>query len=236
MVVKRQRDYKYLLILPAYNEEGKIGTTVKRAKEHFEHVFVADDASSDKTAEEAREAGAIVVTHDVNKGVGAGIRTGIDYAIEHDFPVCVVMGGDNQDDPAEHYKHLDAIDWGYDVVQGSRYIHEDSRDFPLFRKLTTKAFTKFFQYATWSKCTDASNGYRAFRTDVVKQMNLWRDELNRYELEPYMLIQATKRFKYYEVPVQKYYPKGVSYSKMKPFVSWWRISKPMVKEVFRLNK
>jgi len=232
----KERDYKYLLILPAYNEEGKIGTTVKRAKEHFEHVFVADDCSSDKTSEEAKEAGAYVVRHEVNKGVGAGIRTGIDYAHENGFPICVVMGGDNQDDPAEHFKLLDKLDEGFDLVQGSRYIHEDSKNFPLSRKITTKAFTKFFQWATWSNCTDASNGYRAFRTDVVKQMNLWRDDLNRYELEPYMLIQCIKHFKYGEVPVQKYYPKGHSYSKMVPFVSWWRISKPMIKEMFGLNK
>ncbi len=234
---QKSDDLKIMTILPAYNEEGKIGEMVKKTLPYCKDVVVVDDCSKDNTNIEAKEAGAVVLRHEVNKGVGAGIRTAIDYAIDNNYDVCVVMGGDCQDDPGEMHKHLAKIREGWDLVQGSRYIEEDTKDYPLFRIVTTKLFTWFFQLSTFSRaCTDASNGYRAFKVNWVRTLDLWRDDINNYELEPYMLIQAIRQKKYTEVPVKKFYPKNKSYSKMKPFVSWYRISRPLFKQYFHRKR
>ncbi len=224
---------KTITILPAYKEQGKVGKTVKSILPYCKDVVVVVRPAGDKTEKEAEEAGAKVISFPI-RGVGAAIRKGIEYAGENNYDVCVVMGSDCQDDPSEMHKHLAKINEGWDLVQGSRYIHEDSKSYPLFRKITTKIFTKTFQLATFSRaCTDASNGFRAFKTSWAKTLDLWRDELNDYELEPYMLIQAVKQGKYTEVPVKKYYPEGQSYTKMTPFISWYRICKPMFREIVR---
>ena len=69
------------VILPALNEAGKIGRAVTRIpKDVVDSVVVVDDGSSDSTAEEAQAAGATVLRHPVNRGVGAAIRTGIQHA------------------------------------------------------------------------------------------------------------------------------------------------------------
>ena len=76
--------------------------------------------------------------------------------------------------------------------------------------------------------TDASNGFRAYKISFLKEIDFSAEWLNRYELEPHMLIQAIKKgYKVREVPVSKYYKKEYGYSKMKPFVDWWRICRPL---------
>jgi dolichol-phosphate mannosyltransferase len=228
-----------IAIIPAKDEEQKIGIVVrgilKYAKELVGEVIVIDDGSNDKTAMVAKKSGATVLSHPVNRGVGAAIRTGIDYAIQNNYDICVVMGGDAQDDPREMYRVVSPIiNDGYDFVQGSR-VYGRVINFPIFRKITTYLFSLFFNVAAGVKITDASNGYRAFRTRIVKspRINLHQDWLNRYELEPYLLIQAIKKgYKITEAPVTKIYFKELGYSKMKPLQSWWHILKPLIKEFF----
>ncbi len=224
------KKHRILLILPAYNEEGKIGRLVRKAKKSIvDDVFVACDGCKDRTAEEAGEAGAVVSNLPGRAGVGHAIRRGIDYAHENDYDICVIMGGDDQDDPQEIPRLIEKIDGGYDFIIGSRYIPGGRTvNQNLFRYLTTKVYTLFFSLMTFRRLTDASNGFRAFRTAACRKCNLWRKELDGYELEPYLLFDMVKYFGYAEAPVTKYYHIGQSYSKMTPFVDWYRIIKPVV--------
>jgi len=221
-----------MVILPAYNEEGKIGSMVEESKKYSCEVVVVNDCSTDKTAEEAKLAGATVITHKNNKGVGAGIKTGLQYAIKRSYGVIIVMGADKQDDPNEIPKFIKAIKNGSEFVQGSRYLHEDSANYPKFRLITTKMYTKFIGFYTWKKITDASNGYRAFTRGFVKSLDLTLDGMDRYEFETYYLLHALRYAKYSEVPVKKYYPRRIGYSKMKPFISWYQMFKPIATDLF----
>ena len=230
---------KTIAIIPAKDEEKKIGIVVtgilKYAEELVEEIIVIDDGSSDKTAMMAEKSGATVISHPKNRGVGAAIRTGIDYAIQNNFSICVVMGGDAQDDPREMHRLISPIiNEGYDFIQGSRF-YGAVVNFPTFRKITTYLFSLFFQIISGVKITDASNGYRAFRTRIARdhRIDLHQEWLDRYELEPYLLLQTIKNgYKITEAPVTKMYFKELGYSKMKPFVSWWHILRPLIKEFF----
>ncbi|MBI2675142.1 MAG: glycosyltransferase family 2 protein [Candidatus Aenigmarchaeota archaeon] len=222
--------HKILLILPAYNEEGKIGSLVRKAKKSIvSGIFVACDGCTDRTEEEAREAGAIVSALGKRCGVGNAIRRGIDYALEKGYDIGVIMGGDDQDDPQEISHLIKKIDEGYDFVIGSRYLPGGKTvNQNLFRFLTTKMYSAFFSVFAMKGLSDASNGFRAFRTRICKSMDLWRSDIDGYELEPVMLFEAVKNFRFAEVPVTKYYHKGKSYSKMKVFVDWWKIIRPVL--------
>ena len=80
------RHQRVAAVIPAYNEEGKIGRVLRKIPPGIvDAIIVVDDCSRDRTSEEARAGGAIVLRHDVNQGVGAGIRTGIDYARQNGF-------------------------------------------------------------------------------------------------------------------------------------------------------
>jgi len=223
---------KVLLLTTVLNEEDKIGQTIKKVPWNIVDKFlVIDDGSTDKTAEEARRAGAHVISNSRNFGVGYSIRRGMEYAIKHKYDFIVHIAGDNQDDAREIPKLLEPLCNGYDIVQGSRYLM-GIKDIPLFRKLTTKTFTFAIMLVTGCTITDGSNGFRAYKIKVAKDIDYSKEWLNRYELEPYMLIKAIRKgYKYTEAPVKKMYPKE-GYSKMKPFSGWYSMVKPLVYSFF----
>jgi len=226
--------FRTVCVIPALDEQGKIGRSLERfAAGTVDEVIVVDDGSHDGTADEARAAGATVLSHEQQRGVGAAIRTGIDYALDRGFDVVVVMGGDDQDDPAEIARLLEPLAQGEaDFVQGSRRLNgRRTIDMPLFRRLTTKLYSLVFRIATGFRSTDATNGFRAFSTAVPRdpRIRLHQDWLDTYELEPYLFFQAIRcDWRVTEVPVTKRYHRDLGYTKMLPGRDWWRILRPIV--------
>ena len=230
------------VILPALNEAGKIGRAVQRIPRPLvDRVLVVDDGSTDGTAAEAETAGATVIRHDSNRGVGAAIRSGIERAQQDGIALTGIMAGDDQDDPDELVRLAEAIvDRGCEFVQGSRYLPGGQRlNQPLSRTVMTIGYSVMFSASVLRRITDATNGFKLFRTEICREWSLRQAWLDRYELEPYLLYQAIRRgHRVCEVPVTKYYPpdRAVGYTKMKAWRDWWRISRPMLLLTLRLRK
>jgi len=92
------------VVVPAFDEERLIGTTLAGIPDFVDRVFVVDDASTDGTADKARAAGDArveVIAHERNEGVGAAILTGYRRALEEGIDVTAVMAGDNQMEAAD---------------------------------------------------------------------------------------------------------------------------------------
>jgi glycosyltransferase involved in cell wall biosynthesis len=120
------RQLRTAVVIPAFNERRAIAHTVATVPDFLDHVIVVDDASSDDTAERAREAAprAEVIRHPANRGVGASIATGYRRALAVGADVAVVMAGDGQMDPADLPTLLDPIAEGTaDYVKGNRFLH-----------------------------------------------------------------------------------------------------------------
>lgn len=239
------KELKTLCILPAWNEQGKIGNVIRKvlAVEEVEAILVVDDCSSDDTRQEALDSGAQVVRHEVNKGVGAAIRTGLHYAREHGFDVAVIMSGDDQHEPRELSVVLAPLRNGSaDFVQGSRRLRGGKTvNGPLFREITTRVFSLIFTVFTASRITDGTNGFRAFFLSLLddESINIDQDWLDSYELEPYLLYKAVrmKHCTLVEVPITIYYRGEVKqYSKMRPIRDWWRLIRPLVFLRFGLRR
>ena len=227
---------KILCILPAYNEEGKIGRVVRKVRDVgvVDEIVVVDDCSTDRTRQEGLEAGAQVVTHETNMGVGAGIRTGMKYGRDNGFDIAVIMSGDDQHEPKELPPVLEKVKEDRSIfVQGSRRLLEGKTvNAPLFREITTRLYSLVFTIFTGQRITDGTNGFRAFYLSILddKDINLDQDWLNTYELEPYLLYKAvrSKRYRVVEMPITIYYHGHTrDFSKMKPFRDWWRLARPL---------
>lgn len=220
---------KIIAITGGYNEEGKIDKVINKIPSYIDEVVAIDDGSTDNTQEEIKKTKATLLINKKNMGAGFVLRKGMNYSIKKNYDIAVIIAGDNQDNPKETLRLIEPITKGYDVVQGSRYLN-GIKGIPLFRKITTKLFSLFFRFTTGYSLTDASNGFRAYKVNFLKKIDFSAEWLNKYELEPYILIQAIKKeYKIKEVPVSKYYNGKDGYSKMKPIVDWWKICKPLIK-------
>ncbi|MEW6050728.1 MAG: glycosyltransferase family 2 protein [Candidatus Zixiibacteriota bacterium] len=226
-----------LCVLPAFNEEGKIGRVVHKvtAVGCVDRIVVVDDCSNDRTSDEARQAGAHVIRHEVNMGVGAGIRTGLYYGKQNGFDIAVIMSGDDQHEPSELPPVLDKLcEDKRNFVQGSRRLKGGKTvNGPLFREITTRLYSLMFTILTGHRITDGTNGFRAFYLSILDDpcIKLNQDWLNTYELEPYLLYKAvtSHTVKVIEMPITVYYH-GLpqQYTKMKPFRDWWRLARPLI--------
>src|SRR3954465_14057733 len=113
----------YLAVVPAYNEEGTVARVVSAIHERAPQfdVVVVDDGSTDATAEQAERAGAKVVRHPFNLGIGGAVQSGFACGLEHGYQRLVQIDGDGQHDPGELHKLTEAMDEdsGVDMVCGS---------------------------------------------------------------------------------------------------------------------
>jgi dolichol-phosphate mannosyltransferase len=230
--------YKQLSVIaiaPAFDEEAKIGEVVRRVpRDVVDEVLVVDDGSTDRSAAVSREAGATVLSLGKTIGVGAALRAGYRYAVEHNYDVAVVMAGNNKDSPEEISMLLDPIAAGSaDFVQGSRFLKRDASfgQMPLYRRFATRLHPLLFSLAAGKRVTESTNGFRAIHTRVLKdeRLDLSHPRLDGYELEPYLYLRTIKLgYRTAEAPVTKVYPsKQVGQTKMKPFTDWWAILRPI---------
>ena len=221
-------------VVPAFNEAGKIGPVVRKIPRRYAGcVIVVDDCSSDGTAEEARAAGAeMVLRHPANRGVGAGIRTGLAAAREAGFDFAVILSGDDQHDPEELPRVLGPLFAGEaDLVQGSRWLPGGATPgIPADRQWLTRLYPLLFRWVSGYPSTDGTNGFRAFRLALLgdPRIHLEQAWLDRYELEPYLLYQAVRcGYRVREAPVTvRYHGRGTT--KMKLLRDGWRILRPLV--------
>ena len=122
---------KHLAIVPAYNEQGSIGATVRDIRKHAPmfDVLVIDDGSTDQTAALARQAGARVVTHPFNLGIGGAVQSGYQFALANEYDIAVQVDGDGQHDARyidDLLRHLRAAP-EINLVTGSRFLGRRSR-------------------------------------------------------------------------------------------------------------
>jgi dolichol-phosphate mannosyltransferase len=233
---------KVLVCPVAFNENVKLKQVIERylkSKANRETDYlVVDDASDDGTTEviaQYASQGVKTIKHNQRRGVGAGIRTAIQYAQKQGYEVLVIMAGNDKDDPEEIPRLVDSIfNDQYDFVQGSRYKNSGGigGDMPHYRKIATKVHPWLMSLITGRKVTDSTNGFRAFRLSLFKdnRINIDQSWLDQYELEPYILYKAiTLGFRFTEVPVTKIYPsRKLGYTKMRPLIGWWSILRPLV--------
>lgn len=153
--------------IPAYNEEKYIENLVQSAKKHVDRVIVCDDGSTDNTAQLAKKAGAIIISHKKNKGYGAAITTLFDYARKENAQIMVTLDGDGQHNPDQIPLLINAITThNVDVAIGSRFL-DNNTEAPGYRKTGIKIITTASNYGTNFKVSDSQSGFRAYSKDAI---------------------------------------------------------------------
>ncbi|MEA2004039.1 MAG: glycosyltransferase family 2 protein [archaeon] len=147
---------KTLAAIPCHNEGLAIGSVVLKARKYVDEVLVVDDGSTDDTVEVTAEAGAVVVSHGVNRGKGRAVRTSLGYAAEHGFDALVLLDGDGQHDPGEIPGLLEPIsNDAADLVIGFRSYGQ----MPVYRRFGRAALDHVT--GAGGAVTDSQSGFRA---------------------------------------------------------------------------
>ncbi len=131
-------------VLPAYNEEVSIGSVILLTKLYADNVIVVDDASSDRTAEIAKKAGAEVVIHKTSRGKGEALETGFKVASDLGADIIVTMNSNGQHNPADIPRLTAPIIKGSaDIVNGNRSSNSPGRNIPAYRRVGQTVLNTF---------------------------------------------------------------------------------------------
>ena len=162
---------KIAIGLPAYNEEKNIASIITKLEGVSDFVIVCDDGSSDLTGKIASKMGAIVITHEKNKGYGAAIRSLFLKSKELEVDILVTFDADGQHSVNDIAKVIQPIlDQKADLVIGSRFLDKNQDDIPSYRKTGIQIITKLTNTTLKEKIKDSQSGFRAYSKDVLSKI------------------------------------------------------------------
>ncbi len=203
---------KLIIVIPAYNETKTIEFVLARIPFDIpgireKEVIVINDGSIDGTEKVAQKAGAIVVSHSENRGLGKAFATGVEEALLRQGDVMVVLDADNQFDAHDIPRLIQPIAEGAaDFVSASRFTQESfvSR-IPVYRVIGNKFMTLFLNVVSGNHFSDVSCGFRAYSREALLHLNLFGNFTYTQEV---LLNLHFKGLRLKEIPVKVMYFPG----------------------------
>lgn len=175
----KQPQLNLLIAIPCLNEAQTIANVIRQIPRVIEgvnqiDVIVIDDGSTDATQVEARAAGAKIIAHSVNRGVGAAFQSAIAYAIENGYDLMVNMDGDEQFSPADISKLVGP------VLAGAAHMATASRfkdpalvpNMPPVKLVGNRMMSFLISRLVRAKYADVSCGFRCYSREALLRLNL----------------------------------------------------------------
>ncbi len=198
------------VLIPAYNAAASLPGVIGGVQPYVppQDVLVVDDGSSDGTRAAAERAGVHVVSHPVNRGKGAALKTGFSWALDRGYEAVITMDADGQHDPESVPDFIRK--WkesGADLVVGSRMA--DRRGMPLERVCSNTLTSWVISRRAGQRIEDSQSGYRLIAAEVLRRVSL---ETDGYEMESELLIKAARSgFQVTSVPIRTVYADETSF-------------------------
>ncbi|WP_261834031.1 glycosyltransferase family 2 protein [Vibrio ishigakensis] len=193
-------DLDIAVLLPCYNEQGAIGETIASFQQALPRatIYVYDNNSSDQTAEEARQAGAIV-RFEPRQGKGEVVKR-MFADIEAD--VYVMADGDNTYDASICPELIDTlVSERLDMIVGTR--SRELSSYPKGHVLGNKVFSNLINRAFNSKLEDVFSGYRIMSNRFVKSLPIFSDG---FQIETELTVHALQ----HKIPIKEVPTKYIS--------------------------
>ncbi len=201
---------KVFVVVAAYNEAPVIRQVVGRVRAVCPFAVVVDDGSTDNTSAQLKDSGVFLLRHTVNRGQGAALQTGIEFALVQGAEVIVTFDADGQHDENDIPALIAPILGGKcDVTLGSRFLGRTDY-IPFVRGMILRLGVVFTRVVSRIRVTDVHNGLRAFSRLAAQSLHI---HLDRMAHASEVLDQIHRAgWKYQEIPARIDYTR---YSKSK---------------------
>ncbi|MBX3025568.1 glycosyltransferase family 2 protein [bacterium] len=192
-----------LLIIPAYNEGASIQGVIYAVRPFIDgDIVVIDDGSEDETADLARAAGAAVIRHPCNLGIGAAVQTGFLYGLNRGYDYVVRQDGDGQHDPKQIPRLLEVLQQGdADIVVGSRFLAREGYQSTWVRRVGIVVLG-IVSRLVGTHVTDPTSGYWAVNRRALTV--LARSHPDDYPETEALVLASRAGCRVREVPVIMY--------------------------------
>jgi glycosyltransferase involved in cell wall biosynthesis len=188
------------IVVPAYNEGKRLGSTLTGLSSWFPRVIVVDDGSCDNTLEVSLQFPVWVLRHITNCGQGAALQTGIEFALRQGAKAIVTFDSDGQHNPDDLPILVEPILSGRsEVVLGSRFLGS-TEGLPASRLILLKLGVVFTRIFSGIRISDTHNGLRALSRTAAEQIQITQDRMAHAS----EILDQIKRLhlRFEEVPVQ----------------------------------
>ena len=220
------RQTRYVVLIPVLEEGDRILNQLRRMEflRGKGDIIIGDGGSKDSSGDPEVLKNFAVRALLVKRSAGrqsAQLRMLFDYALDQGYEGFVLIDGNNKDgvDAIPHF--FDAMDQGFDYIQGSRFLKGGVElNTPWDRKVAASLLhAPLISLAAGFRYTDTTNGFRALTRQVVldPRMQLFRDVFHSYEMHSYMAVRIPRLgYRVTELPVTRVYPpKGATPSKIR---------------------
>ena len=211
---------KLSILIPAFNEEGRIFNVINDCKKYFKYIAVVNDGSTDKTALEIEKGSpSVVLNHSINCGNGTALSTGLKYFLSQtNAQYLVTLDGDTQHSAEDAYKMIEYASKNMlEAVFGSRFlIKSQTNRIPKYRKFMLH-IARFFERTFYGiKLTDAHNGLKVLsRRACIELKHLQSSSMAHCTEVP--LILNKKSIEIVEYPIHVNY--AVKNKKSQPILN-----------------
>ena len=241
------RQFKIAVVIPAYNEERLIASTINSIPDEIDHIVVVDDCSKDNTLGEIQASSEhnprlVLIRHEKNQGVGGAIATGYKWARDHEVDAAVVMAGDGQMDPRD-LPHLlkPVLDGEADYSKGNRlFTGEAYNKIPKIRYFGNSVLSLLTKVASgYWHVADSQTGYTAINKEALHAID-WDKMYKRYGQPNDLLVRLNVlNFRVRDVAVTPVYnigeKSGINIGKVIFTIPWllfrlflWRLKEKYV--------
>lgn len=198
------KEYKTVCIIPALNEEANIGEVLSEVKNYVDKVVVVDDGSTDKTFKKALEREVVVIKHIINRGQGAALETGNQYAKKINADIVVHFDADGQFLAKEIEEIIKPIkDGKAEIVFGSRFLGKNSQMPKLKKNIIIPLAHLVNKLIIGKSLSDPQSGFRALSRKALDKITIEQDGMAHCSEIIYKTFKYNLKIK--EVPIKVIY-------------------------------